>query len=286
MHFIDYKPMDQDTANALFQERYPHLRFIGKTHGAIQTIRHLYKNTKSNPERLCPLEGLWGAEQLLELGIRPKMLVICPEYIFTAKAQQVIDALQQDADAFYAVSKKVFDFIKEDPSAGGILCVFPMNIRSIQDITPTDRLRMIVLDGVEIQGNAGTIIRSADATAFDCVVFTHRKIRLNHPKLVRASMGSVLHVPIVEATTEELIGWLTKHDVRPVLADTDNAVDYATYNYPQKAAIVVGSEKYGIYEEWYNTPHDTVAIPMHGSVDSLNVAIAATVLMYQSLISK
>ena len=284
MSFVDLSKMEQEDAYALFEKRYPHLQFIGKSHGAIQTIRHLYKNTKANPDKLCPIEGIWGGEQLLRVGITPRILLVCPEYIHTAQAQQLIDELQKKAESFYAVSKKVFDTVREDASAGGILCVFPMKIHTLDEITPKKNFRMIVLDGIEIQGNAGTILRSADATAFDAVAFTHRKIRLNHPKLVRASMGSVLHVPIVDAPVEELIPWLEKHGIRIVLADTDHAVDYAEYDYPEKTCLVVGSEKYGIYKPWYEVPHDTIAIPMKGTVDSLNVAIAATVLMYQSII--
>ncbi len=283
MNFQDIQPMTTDEAQNFFHERYPNLQFIGKTHGAIQKIRHLYKNTKPNPDKLCPIEGIWGAELLIETGIRPELLLICPEHIYSAKAQQIVDTLQKSAKGFYAVSGKVFDLVREDPSAGGILCVFPFPQATLDALPIRETMRLIVLDGLEIQGNCGTIARSADATGFDAVIFTNRKIRLNHPKFVRASMGSVLKVPIIETDIETLTAWLKKHGFQILLADTEGATSYHEQHYAQRAALVVGSEKYGLHKDWYEVPAEKVSIPMLGSVDSLNVAIAATVLMYESV---
>lgn len=283
MDFIDHPPLSADEAHAVYRERYPHLQFVGKSHGQIQRIRHLYKNTKPNPEKLCPIEGVWGAEQLIELGIAPEILLICPEYLYTAKAQQIVDQLQKTSAHFYAVSKKVFDLVKEDPAAGGILVVFPFPTTPLIALPLKESMRLVVLDGVEIQGNAGTIARSADATAFDAVIFTHRKIRLNHPKFIRASMGSVLRVPIIEADVEELAAWLHQNGFQILLADTEGATVYHKQEYAKRCCLVVGSEKYGLHKDWYGIGAQSVCIPMLGSVDSLNVAIAATVLMYESV---
>lgn len=283
MSFVDHTPLSTEEAQQVYKKRYPALHFIGKGHGAIQRVRHLYKNTKANPNRLCAIEGIWGAEQLLKAGIRPVLLIICPERIYTAQAQQLVDRLQAQAEEFYAVSGKVFDSLSEDPSAAGILCVFPFCYSSLKPLKNKAGLRLIVLDGVEIQGNAGTILRSADATGFDAAVFTNRKIRLNHPKFLRASMGSALTVPIIETDVQTLSAFCREENVEVLLADTDGAVDYHKKHYADKTALVVGSEKYGLHKDWYTIGAGAVRIPMHGAVDSLNVAIAATVLMYESI---
>lgn len=286
MSFQDHEPLSTEEAQQVYKNRYRHLQFIGRNHGAVQTIRHLYRNTKPNPEKLCGIEGIWGAEQLLSTGIAPKILLICPERIYTAKAQQLVDTLQEKSEQFYAVSGKVFDAVSEDPAAAGILCVFPFRFHRLQDLPIKDTLRLIVLDGIEIQGNAGTILRSADATGFDAAVFTNRKIRINHPKLIRASMGSALQVPIIEADVDECIAWCKKRDIQILLADTEGATPYDRQTFRKKTAIIAGSEKYGLHKDWYTDHTSAVSIPMLGTVDSLNVAIAATVLMYEAIREK
>lgn len=283
MTFQDHPPYTTEEAQNVYKNRYPRLQFVGRNHGAIQTVKHLYRNTKPNPERLCGIEGIWGAERLLETGIPPKILLICPERIYTAKAQQLVDELQKQAEAFYGVSGKVFDTVSEDPAASGILCVFPFRFQTPDILRNKKHLRIIVLDGIEIQGNAGTILRSADATGFDAAVFTNRKIRINHPKLIRASMGSALTVPVIETDVTEFVEFCRKENVEILLADTDGATPYHQQEYKDRTAIVMGSEKYGLNREWYGIGAGAVSIPMLGTVDSLNVAIAATVLMYKSI---
>lgn len=283
MSFHDHAPLSTDEAQKIYKKRYPRLQFAGRNHGLIQKIRHLYKNTRPNPDRLCGIEGIWGAEQLLAAGIRPKILLICPERIYTAKAQQLVDTLASKAEDFLAVSGKVFDAVSEDPSAAGILCVFPFRFSSLQSLPDKKALRIIVMDGIEIQGNAGTILRSADAAGFDAAIFSNRKIRINHPKLIRASMGSALTVPIIEAGVEEFARFARDKNIQVLLADTEGARPYHLQSYAARAALVVGSEKYGLHKDWYGIGADAVFIPMLGAVDSLNVAIAATVLMYKSI---
>lgn len=286
MSYQDIPALSTEEAQELFRSRYRHLRFLGKGHDELRRIRHLYRNTGPNPHRLCPIEGIWAAEQLLAGDRAIDTVVLCPERIRTAHAQTLVDELAKRTKRFFAVSGRVFDTISEDPSAAGLLLLFPLPLVPLEEIPLKPQMRLIVMDGVEIQGNAGTILRSADATGFDAAVFTNRKIRLNHPKLVRASMGSVLSVPVVEADVHALADWLHANDFQILLADTDSASDFHRIAYADRCAIVVGSEKYGLAQEWYSVHADRVKIPMNGRVDSLNVAIAATVLMVESVYHK
>jgi TrmH family RNA methyltransferase len=140
---------------------------------------------------------------------------------------------------------------------------------------------VIVLDGLEIPGNVGTIIRCADGTGADAAIFTSRRTRLSHPKVLHSSMGSSISFPVVEASVEEAIGWLKAHDFSIITTETDARQSYRNVDYRRRVAVVVGSERYGIVGQWHAAEDKRVFIPMAGAVDSLNVGNAAAVMLYE-----
>jgi TrmH family RNA methyltransferase len=146
----------------------------------------------------------------------------------------------------------------------------------------------MVADGMEIPGNLGTLIRTADACRVDCIVLTNRRTRLTHPKLFRASQGMVLTVPVIEFDRpEEAADWLQENDFDVYLADTDDARNYRSFHYQgRRTAFVLGAERYGIPKAWYRPGFRSVFVPMLGSADSLNVSISAAVLLYEARAQK
>jgi TrmH family RNA methyltransferase len=141
----------------------------------------------------------------------------------------------------------------------------------------------MVADGMEIPGNLGTLIRTADACRADCIVLTNRRTRLTHPKVFRASQGMVLTVPVVEfERPEDAANWLRERDFDVYLADTDEAENYRARRYHGRTAFVLGAERYGIPKAWYRPEFKRVFVPMLGSADSLNVSISAAVLLYEA----
>ncbi|MBA3278411.1 MAG: hypothetical protein H0U22_06780 [Geodermatophilaceae bacterium] len=142
---------------------------------------------------------------------------------------------------------------------------------------------MLVADGLEIPGNLGTLMRTMDAVAADCLVLTNRRTRASHPKVFRGSHGMSLSVPTVDFDeVTEAIDWLAVHDFTVYLADTASAVDYREADYGGRVAIVVSSERYGISRPWYERGYGAVCIPMLGRSDSLNVSISASILLYEA----
>jgi tRNA G18 (ribose-2'-O)-methylase SpoU len=145
----------------------------------------------------------------------------------------------------------------------------------------------MVADGMEIPGNLGTLIRTADACRVDCIVLTNRRTRLTHPKVFRASQGMVLTVPIIEfSQPEDAADWLQENDFDVCLADTDDARNYRSLRYNGRTAFVLGAERYGIPKAWYRPEFRRVFVPMLGEADSLNVSISAAVLLYEARAQK
>ena len=141
-----------------------------------------------------------------------------------------------------------------------------------------------VADGMNIPGNLGTLIRTIDACGADALVLTNRRTRLTHPMVFRASQGMLLTVPIVDFDDDrDAVDWLTAEGFDVFLAGTDDAVGYRAVPYQgRRTAIVVGSERKGLSPAWESGSFRHIAIPMLGVADSLNVSIAASVLLYEA----
>ncbi|MGG7164900.1 RNA methyltransferase [Clostridium ihumii] len=256
--------------------------FAGKQHGVIKKINNLNNNTKPNPEKLAVLEGIWGLDLILKNNIKIKYFIFCIEDIHTIEAQEILHKCINIAEEVFVVSKKVFLSISEKGNPQGLLAVCYMPNKTFDDINLKRNNLVIVLDGLEIPGNVGTIIRSADATNIDAIIINNRKTRMNHPKLIRSSMGSCLSMKIIDSTFEETKKWLDKNKFQVVLTDTRAEKEYYELKYDNRVAIVMGSEKYGISREWYDTKYTGVSIPMLGECDSLNVGVATTIILYEA----
>jgi TrmH family RNA methyltransferase len=194
----------------------------------------------------------------------------------------MVDAFVQRAGYSCIVSAKVFGKMSERERGDGLLAMIQMPKRSLDDIPLEENSLVIVLDGLEIPGNIGTIVRAADGAGVAGIVVVNRKARLNHPKLVRSSQGAAFSVSIAECEQEQAFEWLDRNNFTIYLTDTDATSDYHQERYQGRCALVSGSERYGISKAWYTRPHKKIRIPMYGDCDSLNVGVSTTIMLYEA----
>jgi TrmH family RNA methyltransferase len=142
---------------------------------------------------------------------------------------------------------------------------------------------VVVLDGVRDPGNAGTIIRSADAVGADAVLLGLGCVDLYNPKTVRSTMGSLFHLPVIEGDLAELLSEAKRQGIK--LVGTSLAADADCYRYDWRGPtwLLLGSEANGLSPHALDLVDDNVIIPMRGRSESLNVAMAATVLLYEAM---
>lgn len=184
----------------------------------------------------------------------------------------------------YTVSAKTYEKISERGQPDGLLALAQLPRHELSDFHPKNDAVLLILDGVEIPGNIGTMLRMADGAGVDGVFLCNRKARLTHPKLIKGSQGAILSVPFFEfETVAACREWLDKNKFTVYLADTRAKLFYYDEPFGKKTALVMGSERYGISREWYDGTYQMIAIPMEGSCDSLNVGVAATVLAYEAV---
>ena len=137
-------------------------------------------------------------------------------------------------------------------------------------------------EAVEKPGNLGSILRSADAAGVDGLVICDKCTDIYNPNVIRASTGALFSVPLAEASGQETFQWLRENGIQ-ILAATPHARQiYTEVDMTGPVAIVVGTEQCGLTELWMEHSDLPVRIPMLGKIDSLNVATATTILLYEA----
>lgn len=268
-----------------FMERHKgSLKFTGIKHPRIKQVQSIINNTKSNPRNLIVVEGFWGVQLCLKKKMKMDAVFFSPELFFSQDAFSLSERIMESDGDFdrCLVSDKVFSKISEYKKPDGLLAVCEIPQTSFEEIAPHNKAIYVILDGVEIPGNIGTILRSCDGARVKGVIICNRRARLTHPKVLKGSQGAIFTVPVLEKSMDETIKWLEDNHITIVLTDTDAQYDYYDADYPSKVAIVAGSERYGIMQEWYNHSGMRVKIPMMGSCDSLNVAVSTSIILYNA----
>ncbi len=259
------------------------LQQIGLRHPAAELVRDIQNNRTGIPRRTFVAEGLFENNIVLQAGVRIETFLWCPEAAYSDEAAVRGAELAKRAGRAYQISAKTLQRLAERPNPDGLISIAVLPDWEPETVPLATDALVLVMDGVEIPGNVGTLIRTLDACAADCLVLTNRRTRLTHPKVLRSSQGTSVKVPAVEfGEVADAIGWLASHDFTVYLADTEQSVNYRDGDYSGRTALVVGSERYGISAAWYEPGFGRIGIPMLGAADSLNVAVSASVLLYEA----
>ena len=262
-----------------------HLLNVGEGHPAVKTVKNIKTNSKPNPRRLFVAEGFWLASLALKDGIEVETLLVAPECVYTQECVTLVENMLPVAQSAFTVSAKVFQKIAEKDKPDGVIAICRMKKWELSDLIFDDKAVVLILDGVEIPGNMGTLVRVADGAGADAVFICNRKARLTHPKFIHSTMGAAFHVPIVEfESVDECFDYLKSKQFTVYLADSRAEKMYYQLPFGKRVAFVMGSERYGISRVWYDKEVDLVAIPMLGECDSLNVGVAGTVLLYEACV--
>jgi TrmH family RNA methyltransferase len=263
------------------------LQQIGLRHPAAELVRDIQKNKSGIPRRAFVAEGLFENNIVLETGVQVDTFLWCPEAMYSDESRKRAGELRQRARKSYQVSARTLGVLTERPDPDGLVSVARLPDWGPDTVGFDDDALVLVADALEIPGNLGTLIRTLDACAADCLAMVNRRTRLTHPKVLRASQGMSIRVPSFDFDdVHDCIAWLDDNDFQVFLADTDDSVNYRSLDYRGRTALVVGSERYGVSGPWYSAGCKRVSIPMLGKADSLNVSVSASVLLYEARAQK
>jgi len=242
----------------------------------------LLKSKKVEDENLFVIEGLWAYEKILNSNIRIRNFVFCTEFIKNEEMAGMVRLIVSAADDSNLISSNLCSKLSNRDGGEGffLLCSFPQH--KLEDIEMKENNLMVILDGLEKPGNIGTIIRSVDGAGGDGVIICNSKVRKTNQKLIKSSMGSSFMLPVINTDIRETVTWLKKNGFKIIVTDLKASKSYYNADYKGRIAIIAGNEIHGISDAWNELECERVIIPMFGGADSLNVGVAATMVVYEA----
>ncbi len=228
------------------------------------------------------VEGYAEIDLALAAGVRPQTLYYCPDLAHDDPLG-VAARVTELGGEIVRVSRPVFAKIAYRESPDGWLAVVPTVETGLDRLQLGGQPLLLICEGVEKPGNLGAILRTADAAGLTAVIATDPVTDWGNANLVRASKGAVFSVPVAAAPSGQVLPWLAASGLTLVAATPDGAelLDDADLTGP--VAIAVGSETNGLSAPWKEQADVTVRIPMFGRADSLNVAAAAAIVVYEAV---
>jgi TrmH family RNA methyltransferase len=222
---------------------------------------------------LMLVEGFDEISLAVSAGHIPQTLLTAPDI-----ASRQIERISTE---IITVNRAVFEKISYRENPDGWLGVFPIPKTSLEDLKLSEVPLVIIAESVEKPGNLGAILRTADAAGVDAVLVCDPRVDLWNPNVVRASRGTVFTVSTVEAENSSALAWLRARKMRVVAATPSADKLYTDVNLREPVVIAVGTEDEGLTEFWLANADVKVKIPMLGKVNSLNVSIAAALIVYE-----
>lgn len=232
---------------------------------------------------LLLIEGYREIKRALDNQRQLHTLFFCPALFMGANERALLARAAAAGAELLECTAPVFHKMAYRDRPEGLLAVAPQVHRTLAELHVPENPLVIVAEAIEKPGNLGTMLRSADAAGVHAVIVCDRCTDIHNPNVVRASIGTLFCVPVVEATTDEALAWLRQHHLTILAATPHATAEYTQVDMTGGIAIVLGTEQYGLSDRWLQNAAVQVRIPMLGQVDSLNVAAATTLLLFEAV---
>lgn len=247
----------------------------------IKRAHKLRERGERNETGLFLIEGYRELRRAVDAGVKLQTLFTCSSFFLGSNEPALIaDSCNQGAE-IVPCEPHVFEKLSYRDRPDGLIAI------AVQMRTPFASLKLkadpflVIAESIEKPGNLGTILRSADAAGVDGVIVCDRCTDIYNPNVVRSSVGTLFTLPVIEASSTETIQYLKAQGI-PIVAATPSAEkSFTEAPFIGPIAIAVGTEQLGLSQTWMQAADFTVCIPMHGVADSLNVATATTLLLYE-----
>lgn len=263
----------------------PDLTITSKENLRIKHLLHLRDRRDRERHQEIVIEGYREILRALESGVRIHTLFYSPEHFLGENEYPLLARARAQGALLVEISPNLMEKVSYRDRPEGLMALAhwqrPLLKEFSGPLPPTPLI--LVCERIEKPGNLGAIMRSADGAGVDLLIVCERVTDLSNPNVVRASVGTLFTLKVCEAdTAREVYDFLRARNI-PILAATPGGETlYTRVDYRKGAAIVVGSEQYGLSEFWLKNAHHCIRIPLAGKADSLNVSTAAAILLFEA----
>ena len=250
---------------------------------AIKRLFQLHEKSRTRKK-----EGVFIVEGIREISLAIKgrfeisELYFCGELFSSEQISALLNNNQFQPEVT-EISTEVYNKIAYRGSTEGLLAVVKSKDLTLKNIQlNSDNLLILVAEALEKPGNIGALLRTADAANLDAVLIANPKTDLFNPNIIRSSVGCVFTNKLAVGSTSEIIAFLKEKKVAIYAAALQATKNYSDMNFKSSCAIVVGTEDTGLSEEWMENSTQNILIPMQGEIDSMNVSVAAGILIFEA----
>ena len=256
------------------------MELIDSPQNRIPKLLRALHNKKGREEHgLALIEGPLLVAEALAYG-RMAFVAVCPEVADPDQAENVANAAEKARVPIHVLSPRALAATSDTVSPTGIMGAAGIRAVPLAQVRLRKRGVYLVLCEVRDPGNAGTMVRTADAFGAEAIIAVGACVDLWEPKVIRASAGAVLRVPLCEASSDEFVAWARANGAATVAADMAGEIALPEMQWPLRVAILVGNEAHGLPADLAQVADARVRIPMPGRAESLNAAVAAGILLY------
>lgn len=224
------------------------------------------------------IEGQREISLALKGGYTLQTILFVPEIIDLSIIQKQV---KQNVE-YIEINKEVYQKLAYRDTTEGVLAVAETKSLNLSDLKLSNTPLILIAEAIEKPGNIGAILRTADAANIDAVIIANPKSDLYNPNVVRSSVGCLFTRQIATDTTENVIAFLKENKINFFSATLQNSTPYHTQNYTLPTALVVGTEATGLTQTWRDNSTSNIIIPMQGEIDSMNVSVAAAILLFEA----
>ena len=231
----------------------------------------------------CLVEGLREIGHALTAGLEITHLYYCSDF-FSSNLHATFIAEHKDAGKFQVIGMSPGAFKKSSHREGpdGLIAIAIQQSNVLADLSLDETPLLLVLEGIEKPGNLGAILRSADGAGVDAVILVDCVLDLYNPNAIRSSQGLLFALPIISTNRDTLTDWLEAKNIVCCVTTPDTKKPHWEVDYQQGLALFIGSESDGLSNYWLEKATHKIRIPMAGQADSLNVAAATAVCLYEA----
>lgn len=259
-------------------------RLLGKNNPELKSIKKLSRRRHRDIEKKFLIEGIRFVEEALSSAWPLESFIYSPRLVEGERGQALLEMAVRKGVRIMVVESCVMSELADTDTPQGVLAVMRQPNYRLEDLIGSRQALVVVVDGVQDPGNLGTIIRSADAAAANCAILLKGTVDLYNPKTLRSTMGSLFHLPVVtDVEPDNVLNLLSEAGLQLVVGAPSAARTVGSLDLTRPTALVVGSEARGPSSEVIQRAAHLVRIPMPGRAESLNVATAASILLYEAV---
>lgn len=252
------------------------------TNPQVKHARALRQKKTRSETGLFLVEGIHHVGEVIEAGWDLESVLYAPELLNSDFGRELVSRVDTKPQP---VSAQVMESLADKENPQGIIAVVHQKVTRIRELEAFEKskrqMKCVALVSPQDPGNVGTILRTLDAVDADALFLLDGGVELYHPTLVRSSMGTLFWKPVVQASFDEFVTWARSGNYQLIGTSAHGDVEYQTFIPDMSWVLVLGNEQKGLSVHQIQSCAVTVSLPMKGRVSSLNLAVAAGVLLYQ-----